>query len=1086
MLSSRKALEPRSVQVSTTRIILLSQVRTGSSSSFFSSFHRQFSWGSEHKNITSRSGKVCKGFSTQDFAGKDVTHKQLYRSTFWGNRHLRRYLPRYASIQEWRFSSSWGKKPETLSSSKNKAEASEEEGDWYTRWEKQKSRQYEDFIRKVEHDPYTALFGKSWLNFSGETSEPKVARNPSPSTLKEGSVSKNEKTPEEWPSKSRSSSTKISENKDICGRQSTSETMPSQEHHQEYDIDPITNRKVLKTSASQVSSVGHIKPQVKDVEKASEMFFKRWNFVSPTLLDRPFIMVEHAQSLSNSYPPSKDTPPLKPHNGNGWLAQEGFGNFQEPKVDAQPILKSHGVKSNITATKIESALDRHLRSKGTNEKENNDRPQLQYKPKENKTDDVDLLRPSDVRASAGLRGNSLKETDVDKQARRQKLEKNYESRSLDNGSLLAGEAESNKLVQKREARPAEKSTATELRFASWLKGTLQDAELSDQEVSKGTSAVGVNELSDVRASDPVYVDQAPNSKPVSRDEPVSESSNAVASEAQAEARDKASKLKAQIVPFKAKLDAMKADYDSLRQQWLQETRRVKEKAAKKEEEVVKAQKVAKKAREIHEEEIKTQKVAMEAMEMRSGHGSTNTAKTAFAKGMGNDDGEKPAPRRLQSFLQGEGDMASNVHEFAGRDRWYKRKAPHAMDAKDVEMDAKLQKLATDRALIREVRGIYEDTYGTIDTKHRQPHVLSSPLPEPSGQSIASSGNAALHAQLASSAASIIKPARGLDKLQISDALKIIQKLFGQLREAQSNIHEYRCQTKQALGPSDQNTSVFETPSAFEESVTQIVRTSGQLARVGAGGTIGQGSVEAIAAADSKEPTINRPLSMTATKSTNLEIREAKKLNTYCILAYDSATQKVKSAEATMLAPFSKEQSLLPLDALNRVSNPGKFLPHVMSLRDKGYEPVSGTSNILVFKKEVAPQELAEIKKADQQKVKEAEKQAVEKIEREEEQARKTAVDGIKNKEQPFEEAQRQQSTSSASPSHTSSDKVRRQETVFSGSRPGRWVDHSVKPKKSKRAAVRRRKTMNRMFMAGAFTAACCYCVGVASEMMHSW
>lgn len=1127
MLSSRKALEPRGLHGSTTGTILLSQSRTHPRppSSLFA-IHREFSWGSKHKNTTNHAGKVYKGFGNQDSPGKDMTRKQLYRSTLWGSHHLCRYLPRYAPIQESRFSSTWGKKPEPPSSSRSKAEADEEE-DWYTRWEKQKLRLYNDFRQKVEQDPYTVLFGKSWSNVTGEGTEPKAARTPCSSPSKEHSVQRDEKAPENWSSKSKSS--KISENRDMRERDSKSETTPIQEHDQEYEIDPITNRKVLKTAASPEAKVEHINPQIKDPRKVFEIFSKSSSLVSPSPLDSRFIIVDKAWALSRSYPPSKDTSQPKPDNGNGWLAQEGFGNLQEPQADNKPNLRTHDAKPNTTITKIESALDRHLSNKSTNGK--NGRPQLQYKPEENKAEDVDLLRPSDVRASAGLRGNSPKERDVDKQARRQNLEKDYESNSLDHEIQLAGEAESNKRLQKREVWPAEKGPGPKLRFGSWLKGTLQDTEIKDKEASKGTPGAWVNELSDVRDFEPISLDQKPYSTLVPKDKLASGTSNAVAPEVQAEARDKASKLKAQIVPFKAKLDAMKADYEALRQQWLQEIRRLKEKAAKKVEEM-KAQNVAKRAREIHEEEIKTQKVAMEAMEMRNSNASNNTAKSALAKGIGNDDGEKPGPRRLQSFLQGEGDMASNVHEFAGRDRWYKRKAPHAIDAMDVELERKLQKLATDKALIREVRGIYEDTYGTIDTNHRQTHVISVPSMKSSGHPIAPSSG--LHAQLPSSAESMTEPPRGLDQFQSSDSLEIIQKLFGQLREAQSILQDYRSQTKQALDPSDHNIDISKTPSALEKSIIQILRTSIQLAGVRPGGMMAQGSVEATTATNSTNPTTNRPLSTLTTttrKSTNLEVQKATKLNTYCILAYDSATLKVKSAEATTLAPFSKEESLLPLDALNRLRNPGIFLPHVMSLGNKGYEPVSGTSNILVFKKEVTPQELADIKKTDaikelnptrnpldhlpegsignwggnwplnfiteediekyhparldeieatQHKAKQFQEQAAEKTDKAHqklEETRKTPMDGIKKEKQPFEES------SSASPRHMSSDKVHRQETVFSGSRHGIWVDSSIKHKKSKRAADRRRKTTRRMLMAGAFTAACCYCVGVASEMI---
>lgn len=328
---------------------------------------------------------------------------------------------------------------------------------------------------------------------------------------------------------------------------------------------------------------------------------------------------------------------------------------------------------------------------------------------------------------------------------------------------------------------------------------------------------------------------------------------------------------------------------------------------------------------------------------------------------------------------------------------------------------------------------------------------------------------------------------------------------------------------------------------------QILGTSMSLDRFTSRSMISRRSVEASAATNLETTITDSQSTNTAIKPTNLEVQKATKLNTYCILVYDSASESVKSVEATTHFPFSKEESLLPLDALNRLSNPGKFLRPAMSLGDQGYEPVSATSNILVFKKEFTPQELAETKEtgqrkdpnpilnsqdhsfvipdnsvgsksftatfdpstknnipgyrltelrgtdaaAAQRKIRETQKPAVYTVEQEHEKVErtsKTVTDGITREKQPFEEAQEQQPAFSASPSQTSSDTVRRQERVFSGSRHGRWgrwPDNSIKYRKSKRAAGRRRKGLKRVLMAGAFTAACCYCVGVASEMMHS-
>lgn len=934
-------------------------------------------------------------------------------------------------------------------------------------------KQYDDFIKKVERDPYTALFGRSWLSFGGEDTEPRVAKKSPPDPPKESPLQQDGRSRENWAPTPKSDSTKLSEDRSILEKTPKSGTMAFQEHDQEYEIDPITNRKVFKASVSTVSTLSHTHPQVKDGERAFETFSKRWSTISPAPLDHRPIVVDHKQAISGSDPPSKVTPLVKSQNNKDWLTQEGFGGSQESTADPQPAHQAHDAKPSTTTTKIESALDRHLNRKSTSEKGKSDSPKLQYKPKENQIEDLDLLRPSDVRASAGLRGNSPKETDDDKQARRKKLEEKYESCSSDQA-----QAESNTLVQKGEDLRVQNDKATELRFGSWLKGTIQDAELNPEEALKGTSAPWKNKSSDEKGLDPNSIHLASDSLQLSTNKIGPERSPVISPETSAKARDKADKLKAQIVPFKAKLDAMKADYDFLRQEWLQEIRKLKEKAAKKEEET-KARKIAQRAREIHEEEVKAQKVAMEAMEMRSSDRTTNAAKTSAAGGLGREGAEQPAPRRLQSFIQGEGDMASNVHEFAGRDRWYKRKAPHAMDAKDVENDARLQKAARDRALIREIRGIYEDTYGTIDTKHRQLDNLPTLVGSP-GQGVnSSSGKVDPDAQLPSSATGIAESSKSLDKPQVSDAL-----------------------TKQALDPHTSDTNTFRMPD-------EILRKSLWLARLRRGGEFTLDPVEATAV-NSEKATVLQPPSTIAPKHKYHEAQKAPKLNTYCILAYDSATESVRSFET--LVPFSKEESLLPLEALNRASNPAKFLAHAISLGAEGYEPVSGTTNILVFKKTVTPQDLAVAKetgagkelnptrnshdhlrdlfggtKAEQHKVTEAQKQAVEKIKKEDQKVEtpsQTVTDSIPNQKQPFKEAQAQQLTSSASPSHTSSDRVHRQETVFSGSRQGRWIDHSVKSRRRKRAADRRRKTLKRMLMTGAFTAACCYCVGVASELMH--
>lgn len=70
---------------------------------------------------------------------------------------------------------------------------------------------------------------------------------------------------------------------------------------------------------------------------------------------------------------------------------------------------------------------------------------------------------------------------------------------------------------------------------------------------------------------------------------------------------------------------------------------------------------------------------------------------------------------------------------------------------------------------------------------------------------------------------------------------------------------------------------------------------------------------------------------------------------YTILAYDPATKSVSTAETTSIVPDSA-QPLTPSEALLRLTHPTKFIPHFKSLKAEGYEIVSGSGDILVWRK----------------------------------------------------------------------------------------------------------------------------------------
>lgn len=70
---------------------------------------------------------------------------------------------------------------------------------------------------------------------------------------------------------------------------------------------------------------------------------------------------------------------------------------------------------------------------------------------------------------------------------------------------------------------------------------------------------------------------------------------------------------------------------------------------------------------------------------------------------------------------------------------------------------------------------------------------------------------------------------------------------------------------------------------------------------------------------------------------------------YKILAYDPTMQKIEVAETSSFVPDTAS-ALTPADALLRLSHPTRFFPHFAPLQAEGYEIISGTGDVLVFRK----------------------------------------------------------------------------------------------------------------------------------------
>ncbi|KAK4041606.1 hypothetical protein C8A01DRAFT_34330 [Parachaetomium inaequale] len=70
---------------------------------------------------------------------------------------------------------------------------------------------------------------------------------------------------------------------------------------------------------------------------------------------------------------------------------------------------------------------------------------------------------------------------------------------------------------------------------------------------------------------------------------------------------------------------------------------------------------------------------------------------------------------------------------------------------------------------------------------------------------------------------------------------------------------------------------------------------------------------------------------------------------YRILVYDPTMQCIETAETTSIVPDSAAP-LTPAEVLLRISNPAKFFPHFAPLQAQGFEIVSGSGDVLIFRK----------------------------------------------------------------------------------------------------------------------------------------
>ncbi|KAL8732055.1 MAG: hypothetical protein Q9166_003008 [cf. Caloplaca sp. 2 TL-2023] len=837
------------------------------------------------------------------------------------------YSYRLAPHRGWRLSSSWGRWSSDLGKSgrRERSQAKDEgedEAAWgraYERLEKDTADLYELIKKRIDADPFDALFGRSflypnraratWWGVDENSQGCKKDQQPSGTSSKPSKVAdlddvKTQNTDQAC------SSPSISTSKEEAASSNAGSSADSSFPVEEFDIDPITLRKIPRRSTKTISETSTTHKLSDDTV---DIPIKRFDEAVPQKPSTQLGNNEQASTsnLTNSQHPytSSKIPPNA--NAPDWLAQEGFGS----KNENTPMNKANSPVTRTEASpRIESTFDRHMRTCSSGAEVREAHSGLTYDAKENKTDDVDLLRASDIRAASGAATRLRKRDELRRQENRSRLEADFAA--------------------------LQRMGAIEIEWKEELTAAKKQIQ-----------------------------------------------------EAQARRRNEAR-------------DAH------------------------------------------HEKEVSAQKATMEALELREAGDRISISNPTIAH-----------PE------QGEGDMASNVHEFASRERWYKRKAPHASGIED----QKALQFARARSLIREIRGIYEDTYGVIDTKHRQPEKAVSGVQElKSGDSKASDPRSLSAAP---------------------EAPKTVTQSSGPL----STKEKIGTMLQQLLDDSWYLQKLLRNPELTSEMRKELFYRNGSM----------QNASDAIAEALSSSPSapnkkaqkyVGNPGSATAVIDHQVSQPEPpftdpkKPFTVYSVLAYDPSNQQVTTAEMSSSSESPSERRLSLSEALSSLTDPAKFLPQLTKLQSQGYEIVSSDTNILVLRKTQKAAVLPPPASVDQ-------KATAEKKERQRvinpvdgtvmQTGNFASSTGFVNLDSglppPFEVEEAEQSPSGY--------KVRRKEDVFSGPKGNRWDDDSVgdrtKRKSRYRRATRRRKTTKRMFWVGVWTAGCCYAVGAITEFLRA-
>ncbi|KAI7565638.1 hypothetical protein KC317_g6228 [Hortaea werneckii] len=274
-------------------------------------------------------------------------------------------------------------------------------------------------------------------------------------------------------------------------------------------------------------------------------------------------------------------------------------------------------------------------------------------------------------------------------------------------------------------------------------------------------------------------------------------------------------------------------------------------------------------------------------------------------------------------VQAEGDFDPKICDFAAADggKWYKQPTCPPQPSKEEMVQA--EQKARDRALVDEVKGIYEQHYGPIDVQHRQVR-----------ESEPKSREEVQNKRFMEDPRFINNPAweEALEKYKVRGDWYKSEKQ--KAREA-----EIAARREKESHPTQASSTPVQDKKIVDDASPKLIPTG-------------------LANQQNEKATTPEVAPVSAIEWEHPPL--------YKVLAYDSGNDKFSTATTTTPA-FSGATVETPISipqALSQLYQPARFVPHFAELQQEGFQVIHGTRDLLVFKKVKIANDTSSAKEAD--------------------------------------------------------------------------------------------------------------------------